>query len=501
MFELIEPTKAFELMNPSSIAVCVLSGLLSILTWRLFLTPISDIPGPKWASLTRLWHMYQIWTGRQNLTILELHEKHGHFVRIAPNEVSTTHPEVIKKMILTPQLKGHWYKMMRFPDWRFRTAFSVLEPKAKIELSKQLASAYAMSNVIKNEEQINALIERLMQWLDKFSEDHEPMDLAKFFTFTAFDVVGEAVFSKPFGFLEKGVDIDDCIAQTLKFQSYITIAGFAQWLHNLLVGNPLVTWLEIMPTNYLAKTSNAALEARRSNQDARFDFVAHWLKAHEQNPDKLSYRDLQSAVMSNVGAGSDTVSCAIQSAVYHMIRHPDAWQRARAEMDQARSQDGICNDGVVSYADAQRLPYLQACVKEALRIFSPVPIGTPRVVPRQGVTIGGRFFPAGTTVSLNTFSMNLSTEVWGPDARDFRPERWMVEDTSALDKNFLPFSGGIGVCVGQHLARIEIFKILATIIRDYDIAQVKLEQEWKYRAYLSVVPRDWPVYIAKRSAA
>lgn len=178
---------------------------------------------------------------------------------------------------------------------------SVLEPKGKVELSKQLASAYAMSNVIKNEEQISALIERLMQWLDKFSESHEPMDLAQLFTFTAFDVVGEVVFSKPFGFLEQGADIDDCISQTLQFESYVSIAAFAQWLHNLLVGNPLVTWLDIMPTNYLAKTSNAALEARKSNQDARFDFVAHWLKSHEQNPDKLSYRDLQSAVMANVG--------------------------------------------------------------------------------------------------------------------------------------------------------------------------------------------------------
>ncbi|KAF3001003.1 hypothetical protein E8E14_001021 [Neopestalotiopsis sp. 37M] len=445
--------------------------------------------------------MYQIWTGHQNLTILELHEKHGQFVRIAPNEVSTTHPEVIKKLILTPQLKGHWYKMMRFPDWRFRTAMSVLEPKGKIELSKQLASAYAMSNVIKNEEQISALIERLMQWLDKFSESHEPMDLAQFFTFTAFDVVGEVVFSKPFGFLEQGADIDDCISQTLQFESYVSIAAFAQWLHNLLVGNPLVTWLDVMPTNYLAKTSNAALEARKSNQDARFDFVAHWLKSHEQNPDKLSYRDLQSAVMANVGAGSDTVSCALQSTVYHMIRHPNAWQRARAEIDEARAQNGICGDNVIAYADAQRLPYLQACFKEALRIFAPVAMGTPRVVPPEGVTLGGRFFPAGTTVSLNSFSMNLSIEVWGADAREFRPERWIVEDTAALDKNFLPFSGGIGACVGQHLAKIEIFKILATMIQDYDIVQVQPEQEWKYRAYFTVVPGDWPVYVTKRSSA
>jgi cytochrome P450 len=121
-----------------------------------------------------------------------------------------------------------------------------------------------------------------------------------------------------------------------------------------------------------------------------------------------------------------------------MIRHPNAWQRACEEIDRAIEKDGTCRDRVVSYADAQQLPYLQACFKEALRVFHPVSMGTPRVVPKGGVTIGGRYFPAGTTLSLNTFSMNLSTNVWGPDAKEFKPERWMVEDTSELDKNFLP---------------------------------------------------------------
>lgn len=126
--------------------------------------------------------------------------------------------------------------------------------------------------------------------------------------------------------------------------------------------------------------------------------------------------------------------------VYHMIRHPNAWSRAREEIDQAQKHDGICRGHVISYTDAQGLPYLQACFKEALRIFHPVSMGTPRVAPKGGITIDGHYFPAGTILSLNTFSMNLSREVWGPDAQEFKPERWLVEDTSSLDKQFLPVS-------------------------------------------------------------
>lgn len=75
-------------------------------------------------------------------------------------------------------------------------------------------------------------------------------------------------------------------------------------------------WLGILPTNHLAVTANNALDARKQNENARFDYVAHWLKTHEENPDKLSFRDVQSAVTTNVRAGSDTVSCALQTFIY-----------------------------------------------------------------------------------------------------------------------------------------------------------------------------------------
>lgn len=67
--------------------------LVSVALHRYYLSELSDIPGPFWASITRLWHVWYILEGRQNLHLKALHEKHGHFVRIAPNEVSVSHPD------------------------------------------------------------------------------------------------------------------------------------------------------------------------------------------------------------------------------------------------------------------------------------------------------------------------------------------------------------------------------------------------------------------------
>lgn len=64
----------------------------SLTTWRRYFAPLSGVPGPFWASITRLWHAYHIFEGDHNTEIIRLHEQLGHFVRIAPNEVSVSHP-------------------------------------------------------------------------------------------------------------------------------------------------------------------------------------------------------------------------------------------------------------------------------------------------------------------------------------------------------------------------------------------------------------------------
>lgn len=68
---------------------------------RRYLSSLSSIPGPFFASFTRLWHAYRIVQGDHNTAIIELHQKHGHFVRIAPNEVSVSHPEGPRLLLQT----------------------------------------------------------------------------------------------------------------------------------------------------------------------------------------------------------------------------------------------------------------------------------------------------------------------------------------------------------------------------------------------------------------
>ncbi|RYP51953.1 hypothetical protein DL768_002829 [Monosporascus sp. mg162] len=459
------------------------------------------IPGPFLASFSRLWHLRQIWNGDQNLALIKAHDKYGHFVRMAHNEVSISHPDGIRRVLMCAFPKGDWYRIVSFPDYTFKAPFSMVDPKEAKEARKYLLTGYLHHNVLQGEPALDENITKLLGWMDKYSEDKKPMDLDKFFSYTAFDITGEVLFSKPFGFLEKGEDVRNSIAVTMLLETYVTFIGYFQWIHRLFA-NPFTTWLGILPMGHVFDTTMAALDKRQKNPDARFDLAAHWFRglerAKREGSKVFDLRILQAFATGNVSAGADTVSAGLQSFVYHLLRHPNGWQRIRAEIDAARKQ-GRCEGAVVSYEDACALPYLQAALKEALRIFGPGSMGLPRVAPKGGVTVGDVTFPEGVTLTISPWVIHHSKELWGEDAREFNPDRWLQPDIASKEKYFIPWGAGYASCPGQTVAKIQLLKVAASIVRDYDIRQVEPGKEWKWAAHFTVVPHDWPVYITKRA--
>lgn len=170
------------------------------------------------------------------------------------------------------------------------------------------------------------------------------MDINTYISFATFDVIGEVVFSKQFGFLEQGKDIGNAIGNSLALNAYVAVAGYFRWLNIALLANPVMTWLSIMPMGHLFDTTKALVTDREKNMNTRFDAVQYWFKQHEQHPIKLTMREIGTQA---VGAGSDTVAAGIQSFIYHMIRHPNACEHAHADVEDAVKK-GLCRDSVVS---------------------------------------------------------------------------------------------------------------------------------------------------------
>jgi benzoate 4-monooxygenase len=152
---------------------------------------------------------------------------------------------------------------------------------------------------------------------------------------------------------------------------------------------------------------------------------------------------------------------------------------------------GTEDELVATAEQIKRLPYLDACINEALRIQSVSGIGLPRVAPEGGLNVLGHYFPEGTVLSVPSYSVHRDVKAWGEDAESFRPERWFERDQTELHKAFNPYSVGpryvfelflrwidviqtcfsmISSCVGRNLAAMELSIILASVMRRYEMA-------------------------------
>lgn len=106
--------------------------------------------------------------------------------------------------------------------------------------------------------------------------------------------------------------------------------------------------------------------------------------------------DVFMTCMTNIGAGSDTTGISLSSVIYHLCKNPEAMRTLRAEIDELAEKAEISDP--VTFAQAQKMPYLQAVLKEALRMHPATGLPLGRVVPEGGAVIAGKIFPAGVGV-------------------------------------------------------------------------------------------------------
>jgi benzoate 4-monooxygenase len=218
----------------------------------------------------------------------------------------------------------------------------------------------------------------------------------------------------------------------------------------------------------LAGIAIARVKARLENPPPaqRKDLLQRLIEGRDEKGEPLGRQELTAEALTQLIAGSDTTSNSSCALLYHAVRTPGVIQKLQAELDAAIPADL----DVPTFEMVRDLPYLSAVVNETLRFHSTSGIGLPRQVPvdGEGIHYKGHYFPPGTVLSVPTYSIHHSKEIWGPDADEFRPERW--ESLTPRQKNaFIPFSYGPRACVGRNVAEMEMKLIVATWARRYEV--------------------------------
>ena len=162
-------------------------------------------------------------------------------------------------------------------------------------------------------------------------------------------------------------------------------------------------------------------------------------------------------------AGMETTASTLCWALLYLIHNPVVQQRLHQEFDQVISPDRL-----PELEDKKNLPYLEATITETLRLSSIAALSVPHKTTVD-TTLQGYSIPKGTTVLTNLWSLHHDPEIWDdPDA--FRPERFLDEEGNFVPPKadrFLPFSAGRRVCLGESLARIELFLVLARLLHSF----------------------------------
>ena len=195
--------------------------------------------------------------------------------------------------------------------------------------------------------------------------------------------------------------------------------------------------------------------------------------------------------------GTDTVAILLEWILARMVLHPEIQLKAQAEIENI-----VGSSRVVSDSDIPNLPYLQAIVKECLRVHPPGPLLSWARLAIHDVHVGDHFVPAGTTAMVNMWAITHDEKVWS-DPEMFKPERFIDEDVSVMGSNLklAPFGSGRRVCPGKAMGMASVHLWLAMLLQsfkwvpsddkvDVDLSErLKLSMEMKSPLLCKAIPR------------
>jgi cytochrome P450 len=422
------PTYKLILLLRSHFLTLTLTLLLLRFLSRRYLSPLRSYPGPFLASGSRAWKVWSTYRGHTELDHIALHARYGPIVRIAPNEVSLSSQQAAKDVFTVGKgfHKTDFYAV--FPPPENPDIFTEVREWKHAQMKRFAATPYSLASMQKMTPSIEEVERVLVDMLKGYAGRGETCDLGNWLHWFAFDVLGEVAFSRRFGFLAEGKDVGGQIKAIDDVQWYDGIVGQLPWVDMWLRQNPLkkylapvLPFLDLKPTpmKVIALDEMGRRERGDKGVTTNEDLLDQLLKAHRGKPDKFSKEDVFAIAHGAIFAGSDSTASTMQSFFYRVLNDERVYEKLTSEIREAELSP------MVSYQEAQNLPFFQACLKEAMRVRPAVGLNITRHVPKGGAEIDGTFFPGGTRVALNGWVLHLDKGTFGEDSDVYRPERWV----------------------------------------------------------------------------
>lgn len=500
-----ELSRLLILLAAASVIICVLRYLR-----------LRRIPGPFFASISYLPRLTSVAKGSSHVDALNLHEKYGALVRVGPNHVSFSNGDTLTEVYsaYTKFEKSDFYLPFdaKTPHGFVPTVFSVRSEHAHRGIKRPIAGAYSMTTLLELEaltdECISIFQDKIEAKIAASTSHSIELDFGEWLHWYAFDLITSITFSNRLGFMTQEEDVEGIISAIEGRLKYNATIGQAPFLHRFLLGNkPISMMANYIPAVAKLNTASRIVEfgARqvsryetkdRDNIEYR-DMLDRFRRTKSDGQIQMTDTDVLMAALGNIFAGSDTTAISLRAMFSYLARNPGCLSKLLQEIDE-KDKTGHLSP-IVTFAESQDMPYLQACLKEAMRMHPAVGMMLERVVPEGGITISGYFIPAGTVIGANPWVVARDKEVYGEDADNFRPERWLDlwqaidaggDQTEALrnklkrmERNFLAFGTGSRSCLGKNVSLLEMNKLVPQILRQYHVDLIDEGKALKVKNY------------------
>ncbi|KAK8001561.1 hypothetical protein PG991_013783 [Apiospora marii] len=488
-------------------AITALVVLYRVVTtvYRLYIHPLSKVPGPKLYAVSSLPFEIQ---NKINGTFVRdataLHKKYGPVVRVSPDRV------VVDGSVAWPAFMKRYNEEFS-KIWQFYgfgpLAILGAGPDAHKRQRRVMAHATSPVALADQEVYLQQQVNKFVDVLGEHADQDKPIDIMLWFNYLTFDIVGELTLGTSLGCLESRDSIHPLVgvvtATTRDNARRMFLTGIPLLGRFIPIATYILRKKEIDKILDMQRHMDEQAEARIAlGTDTRSDLITYMLRANAENKGKgMSHEEMLVNSRVLLLAGGETTATALSGFAFHITNDPRAYQILADEI-----RGSFASPDAITIRATSQLPYLCAVIEETLRIYPPAADTPPRVSP--GADVGGYYIPKGTIVSVYQWATTHSAEHF-TDAETFAPQRWLPETHALYDARYAadnkavckPFSAGPRDCTGKILAYAEMRLAIARLFWHFDFVREPGQDEWIAEQRVFTLAEKGPLMIRLRRRA
>ena len=335
------------------------------------------------------------------------------------------------------------------------------------QLKRAVGGVFAEQNVLDFEQDVDVAIAALVERLTH----HPKADLFDVLQRFQVDFLMSAAFDEETHYLRNNEDISYLSARR-RGQHWIFWQGLPvleHWVHK----TPLLRkFYRSSKAPFWVRMAIEKIQSRQGSDRSagKHDLLSKYMAGAEKHSDFLDGENLLRLIASTVSAGFDTTAFTMTIMLYYAMQNPSVMKTLLQELENAIRTGNMTPP---RYETTGKLPYLDAVMREALRCYPLALVPLERCVPQGGAWLCNVWLPGGSTVGCHPTVVHQDRKCFGQDADRFRPERWLDCDAptrAAMERGSLGFGAGKRICLGRHLAEVEIKKTLPALLMKFKVS-------------------------------